>query len=285
MTPEKLIRRTMVILMALTMVGIALYGTHNVANAKVTPLISRVYVGIGWQLEYLPTGVLYDPYGDGSYQRIENTKTVSISTDFSSTVGGFVADGSTQMSMTFQQSWSSSMLSDPAHLGPGKGDLIVGQIWNLTWDVWWVIIGSRPPVRYYEYNLVSSAKVGDFYCSRQDLATQSDGNTHVENKTGQVGAYRNLEVISAGYSIEKSITYSWSGSITTGFDIDLSILGLQGVELSYTITSSGTQSFTVTDHYYDSQNLLKFYENAQSADSNAILDVYSYVFWFSPYTT
>jgi hypothetical protein len=192
--------------MALTMVGLALYGTHNVANAKVTPSISRVHVGTGWQEEYLPTGVLYDPYGDGSYQSIQNTKTISISTDFSSTVGGVVADGSSQMSMTFQQSWASSALSDPAHLGPGKGDLIVGQLWNLTWDVWYVIIGCRPPVRYYEYNLVSSVKVGDFYVSRQDLATQSNGNTQVEDKTGQVGAYRNLEVISAGYHIEKSIS-------------------------------------------------------------------------------
>jgi hypothetical protein len=278
---EKLIQRTMITLLTLTMVfSLALCETHQVVNAAI-PLISREYIGRGSQLELLPTGVLYDPYGDGSYQKIRSTTTISISTYFSSTVSGVVASGSSQISMTFDQSWASSTLTDPSHLGPGKGDLIVGQVYNLTWDVWWVIVGLHPWREYLQYNLVDSQKIGDFYFSRQDLADLSHNMTGVEDKTGQVGAYRNLELISAGYHIEKSITYSWSGSITTGFDIDVSILGIQMVKLSYTITSVGTQTFTVTNHYYDSQSMLSFWENAMSADST-VYNVYSYVFWFSP---
>jgi hypothetical protein len=281
---EKLIRKTIIALLALTMVfSMALCEARQEAN--VTPTISREYIGRGWQLEFLPTGVLYDPYGDGSYQKVKTTKTISISTDYSSTVSGVVVSGSSQVSMTFDQSYSSSTLTDPSHLGPGKGDLIVGQIYNLTWDLWYVIVGLRPPREYLQYNLVSSSKIGNFYCSRQDLANFSNNKTQVEDKTGQVGPYRNLMVVSAGYPIEDSISYSWSGSTTTGFDIDVSILGFQAVKMTYTITGVGTQTFMVTNHYYDSQSALIFYENAGSANSTTGFGtVYSYVFWFSPYS-
>jgi len=261
--------------MALTIVlSLVLGATCDIAKATVTPLIWREYGGEASQLEYLPTGVLYQPPGQESYQKIQTTTTVSISTDFSSTVGGVVAGGSSQMSMSYSSSWQTSSTS---------GDVVVGQIWDLTWDVWFVVVGLHYPQHYFEYDLVSSKEVGGFSLSRQDLASLSNGNTQVEDLNGQAGAYQYLEQISAGVAHEKSITYSWSGSITTGFDFDVSILGLQSVEMSYTITASGTQSFSVTNHYQDNQNLLQFYENAQSADSS-VTNVYSYVFWFSPYS-
>jgi hypothetical protein len=144
-----------------------------------------------------------------------------LSAQFSSTTAGVVASGSSSVSITVSASWASSQLTDPSHLGPGKGDLIIGEVYNLTWDVWLVII-SLPSRWYWLYNLVSSQRIGDFYNSRQDLASSG---THVEDKTGQVGAYRNFEDISAGYPIEKSVTYSWSGSITTGYAFDLKHTG------------------------------------------------------------
>jgi hypothetical protein len=208
---------------------------------------------------------------------------LSISTYFSSTVAGVVVNGGTQVSITLDESVKSSTLTDPLHVGPGKGDLVLGKIYNLTWDVWWVIVGLHPYREYLQYNLVNSSEIGEFHCSRQDLATISNNKTHVDDLTGQVGAYRYLEVISAGFDIAKSITYSWSDSMTTGFAVDVSILGVQMVKMSYTITGVRTQTFTVTNHYYDTQNLLLFYENAMSADEENIHDVYSYVFWFSPY--
>jgi hypothetical protein len=278
---NRLIRRTIIALLMLTIIlCIASRETNQEANA-VMPAISREYIGRGWQLAYLPTGVLYDPYGDQSFQKIETTTTISISTDFSSTVSGVVVGGSAQISMTFDNAFTSSQSTDPSQMGPGKGDRIAGEIYNLTWDLWYVIIGGRYPREFLEYNLISSSRTGNFYLSRQDLMTLSSGKTQVEDKTGQVGTYTNLEQISASTTVEHTITYSWSGSITTGFDIDVSILGLQAVKMTYKITASGTQSFSVTDHYYDSQNLLNFYENADHANST-FGTVYSYVFWFSP---
>jgi hypothetical protein len=242
----------------------------------VKPLISKEYLGRATELEYLPTTILYDPYGKGSYQKIETTSTVSVSNIFKAVGAGIVASGSAQVSITYSTSYSSSQSTNPAQMGPGKGDAIIGKLYNMTWDVWFV---SNPITHreYYEYKLVSYTCPGTFIKSRTGLAAVSD--TYVEDKTGQVGTYRYLWDIDPGYEVGKSFEYSWSGSITVGYEFKVNILGILNSELSYTVTVSGTQTYSTHSRYYDNDNRLFFYENAGNANPT-LSTIFSYAFWY-----
>jgi len=270
-----LILRKMIPLVALAAISsLTLLETTQAGLLK--PLISKEYLGRGWELEYLPSTVLYDPYGDGSYQNIKTQTTISVVTQFTAAAAGVVASGSAQISVTHMTEYCSSVSTNPAQMGPGKGDAIIGKLCNMTWDVWYV---SNPFTHkeYYEYKLVSYTCPGAFVKSRTGLAAVSD--TYVEDKTGQVGAYRFLWDIDPGYPVGKSFEYSWSGSITVGYEFKVNILGILNSELSYTITTSGTQTYTTYAYYFDSQNRLFFYENAGSANST-LGKIFSYVFWY-----
>lgn len=113
--------------------------------------------------------------------------------------------------------------------------------------------------------------------SRSDLASE---DTYVEDKTGQIGSYRHFWDISANTPVEHSVMYSWSGTVSVGYSFEVNILGLKS-GITYSMSFSGTQSYTITGHYEDTAERLTFHENADSADPT-LDNVYSYVFWYNP---
>jgi hypothetical protein len=238
----------------------------------------RDYIGQGTEREYLPVTVLYDPYGDKSYQKISTTSTITFTFKYKGG-GNIYVSGQTSSSLTESIDYSSSLSTDPADMGPGKGDRIIGKVYDLTWDIWKVtrVYPGRTYV-WYEYNLVSSSYVGDFQKSRSALAAISD--TRIADKTETSGAYRRFWDVSANSPLGHSVGYSWSGEIAVGFEFNLNLYGLQAV-LSFSLTFSATQTYTVYAYYLDSANELRFYENADSATPD-INNVYSYVFWYGP---
>lgn len=246
-------------------------------NSGVQPLYYEEYLGRATEREYLPIGVLYDPYGDKSYQKIRTTATLSVTFVMKGGAAGFVAQGSFGSSLQFLEEYSSSVSTNPADMGPGKGDRIICNVYYLTWDVWFVWSGSG--VQYYKYKLVSAQFDGTAVLSRSDLKTVTDA--WVEDKTGTTGSYRRFWDISANTPVNHEITYSWSGSISVGYEFKVNILGIPNAEISYTFTFSGTQSYSVYAHYEDSQKRLRFYENADRAQNNNLDNVYSYVLWYS----
>jgi hypothetical protein len=234
------------------------------------------YWGRGTEREYLPVTVLYDPYGDNSYQQIKSTYQITTTFSFKGVGAGVSASGSVTSQVSYYISYSSSKsTTNPADIGPGKGDRVIGKIYELTWDIWEII--STMSWRYY-YKLVSARLIGTFVLSRNDLKSTSD--TTVEDKTGQVGTYRHLWDISANTEVTHEVSYLWSGTVAVGFSYMVNILGLQN-GLSFSLSFTGTQTYAVAAHYMDSSKRIKFYENAQSANP-AVDKVYSYVFWYSP---
>ena len=245
------------------------------AAGDVEPLYYKEYLGRGTEKEYLPVTVLYDPYGDNSYQQIETESTIEVTFQMKGAAAGVIASGSTTTSVTYETTYSSSRSTDPADMGPGVGDSIIGKIYYLTWDVW--VVYSPGEGWYYEYKLVSASPVGTFVLSRNDLATE---DTYVEDKTGEIGSYRHLWDISANRPVSHSVTYSWSGTISVGYSFEVNILGIKS-GITYLMSFSGTQSYTITAHYEDSSKKLTFWENADNADPT-LDNIYSYVFWYSP---
>ena len=243
--------------------------------------IQREYLGRFTETEFVPSAVLYDPYGDRSYQRIKTTRVVTDTISFSSMTLGVVAIGYQTRSSSYATSYTSSQSHDPSDMGPGVGDTVIGNAISFTWDVTYVF-NPFTGKEYYECKLVSYENHYQVALSRADILSEPGFDTYIEDKTGQRGACRNFWDISANREVEVEIAYSWSGTFGTGFRFTISYLGIGIADVGYTKSCSGTQSFSVLCHYFSSQSRMRFYENAASADAPSSWDeVYSYVFWFS----
>lgn len=258
-------------------VAIAALLSLQLAYGKPQPMIIREYLGRGTEHEYLPVTVLYDPWGDSSYQDITQERTVSLTFSMKGEVPGVKVSGSIGTTITFKRQYSSSRSPYPDDIGPGIGDSVLLQRFDITWDVWWV---WTPRSEWYEYQLVDFQYLGTSQLSRSDIAQDSD--TNVEDKTGQMGAYTSLVDTSAYRPLEGWVTYSWTGTIEVEYGFKVNILGLSNVGVTFSTVTSGTQTYITHCYYMDTTERLTFWQCADSAIPDLTM-VYSYVFWYNPF--
>jgi hypothetical protein len=274
-----MVKNKTVTIALLTMMLFAVLGTINVSHAGETQAVKPTAIfdyGTQTQRAYIPTTVLYDPYGGKSYQKVTTSNTVTLTIQYSNTGAGAQLSGSTSASVIYSTSFSSSTSTNPSDMGPGKGDRIIGDIYLLTWHLREYVTPTR---NYCTLTLDSSTYDGQFVLSRSDLSSSSTAT--VEDKTGQAGAFRHYWDISANTPVSHSTTYSWSGTQSVGFTFSISVFGFINFGVSYTQSYSGTQNVGINAHFEDSTNRLRFYENAASA-TPTLDTVYSYVFWYGP---
>ena len=229
--------------------------------------------------EWIPTSIIYDPPGTGSFQEIVGSSTASIKHEFYSSTSGVTVSGSTTKAFTFSVGQTSSKSSDPNDMGPGKGDRVIGNVFRLKWYVHYVAIYYPRYVREkWDATLVDCQKIGYFLASRSDCAAH--GVTNIEDKTGTPGSSRHYEYISA-YSLKYyTIKYSFTGTFSLGakFEVNFGI----SVKIGYTCTVSGTMSHTTKVNFYSQYPIECWMESNQANWGSISATVQDYIFWFSP---
>jgi hypothetical protein len=252
-------------------------GGNPPPNGSQNYSIDRIYMGSFSQREYLPLLVLYDPYGDMSYQKTSSNTSASFTLQMEGK-DGVEVNGS--IPATIEGGDSSSLSSNASLIGPGKGDGIAGSIWDLTWNVYHVNetnLATNVSRLYYHLDLIASAKVGGFLISRSGLATVS--NSSVEDKTGQPANYTQSYIIGYGLAVEHHYNITWSGTVRTGFGFKADFSGMI-FNVTYSFLCPTTQTIHVIAHYEDSSQDMDFYEAATSAIAR-LDEVYSYALWFN----
>lgn len=241
--------------------------------------IRKVYLEYFYEREYIPILVLYDPYGDGSYQKtLIGTKahfTLSMEGE-----NGVEVNGSFPTGISF--SFGSSMSTGPSDMGPGIGDSILAYTYDLGWNVY-RYYDTDPNTNttsvYYHLDLVSCQYAGTLVLSRSDFTTITN-STIVEDKTGQLGNYTWLNLISAGGSVDHYYNYSWFGTVKTGFSFKMHFSGIV-FNITYSFICSTPQTIPVQAHFHDGSHVLSFYETADNA-VYGLSEVFSYALWYNP---
>jgi hypothetical protein len=269
---NKEMRSTLAAILILT-ICTATFTTSLFLIAASGVTLTRVFLGSFTQKGYLPVLVLYDPPGDGSYEECLRANNASLALQMEGT-SQVEVDGSIQISE--MPGWG---------VGRGKGDVIEGCVYKLTWNVYRYHYFNRFTNVTHEYldlDLVSSIHSGLFACLRGGLAVL---NCSVENKTGQPAADTYHRVIPAGVPVDYWFNYTWYLTIETGFSFNVTI-SLPGqpvavVPVSYSFFCSKPLVVGCVAHFYDSSHQLDFYEAADYANFPLGL-VYSYALWYNP---
>ncbi|MHA1303436.1 MAG: hypothetical protein ACTSQE_10635 [Candidatus Heimdallarchaeaceae archaeon] len=265
---------------------------------------------IGWYSVKAPVvnNIIYDPYGELSYQELTNTLSTSVKIEMSGSAGSTSVSVKTGASLSISVSFSSSTRTiDSASLpnGPGVGDVVLYEL--LEYEGWLIGDFRYNPNLGIEIDHVDSfqiekvTSIGDGALTRsqfmshwstitgilyQDKTKTSQIGTYMESfyctledKTGTSGSYH--RIITVGQGITK--TYTYTVKIEANDYVELKVkIPLPGVkvECSCKVTYGTACSYTTKLYIKDTTQDLEFY--IESDDTLTSSYVYDPIFWFNP---
>jgi hypothetical protein len=213
-------------------------------QAKPIPMIWREYLGRYTKLSWVPTFVLYDPPGDGSYSEFTEAQTITSMIKYGGAYVGFEASGQTT------QIWT--VTTDCSTPSSERMSGVVAITLNQVWDLWEYDYPSRV---VYKAILVSSTPTGGKMIWRFDeLATQ---NLWVTDRTGTQGAYSAPRAVGANMTMSETFEYYCSNINVYGAGYFLNLVGFNFKIYIESQSVSSTKA-EVSYTYHDSSANLVF---------------------------
>lgn len=222
-----------------------LAGLMLIVEAKPQPTIYKEYLGRHTKTSWIPTFVMYDPPGDGSYSKFTEQRTVTSYLKYGGAWTGFYASGETTKSWTVQTSYETPHDS--------RIHCVIAITCEQVWDLWMYTYPSR--VLYKAILVSSTATGGKGIVSFDDL---DEKDMWVDSLMGTQGDYRYRRYVSANCSMSDTLEYYWSNHVVFGAGYFLNLVGV-GFSIYVEIKSKTSTKAEVLYHYFDSTGPLDFY--------------------------